>query len=290
MWELSVLGINLYHLSGWFWIYSFLGWIWETSYVSCLNKKFVNRGFVNGPVLTIYGTGAIILYVLLYKFFDQPVLLFFFGIIVSTLLEYVTGVLMEKIFHTSWWDYTDKKFNFQGKICLECSIAWGFFTLLLIYVLHPFVSFIFELIPLTVGELIISVVTVIYAIDFGITLSAALKLRDRLKSFDDIREELVAYIKNSKIAEAVEDLKKLFDGIKSENKAYKLKEHFEKTKQKLSNRISDTKSRSDILSSFDRFSNKYIKNKITLDKITKRYLKAYPKLKIKKKKNKDDAQ
>ena len=284
MWELSFLGIDLYHIAGWFWIYSFLGWIWETSYVSFLDKKFVNRGFVSGPVLTIYGLGAVILYVFLHKLSQKPVILYFSGVIIATLLEYITAVLMEKIFNASWWDYTDKKFNFRGKICLQSSIAWGFFTLLLIYVLHPFVSFIFDALPKTAGELIISLITIIYAVDFGISVIAALNLKDKLKSLDDMREEFAAFLKKLKLTEIVEEFKKPLDSIKRESRVNKIKERFEKTKENLSKRVNKHNSKSEILSRFDLLTKKYIKSRNKLDRTTKRYLKAYPKLKIKRKK------
>lgn len=281
MWELSFLGVSLYHIIGWFWLYSFLGWIWETAYVSILDKKFVNRGFVSGPVLTIYGTGAVVLYVFLHKFSENPILLYFLGVIIATLLEYITAVLMEKIFKASWWDYSDHKFNFQGKICLTSSIGWGFFTLLLMYVLHPAVSSVFDLIPKTAGELLISVITVIYAVDFGISVISALNLKDKLKSFEDIREEFTAYLKNSKLAESIEDFKNSLENINQENKLSKLKERFESTRQRLSKRINEQNTKSEIMSRFDQFAKKYIKNRSELDRTTRRYLKAYPKLKRK---------
>ena len=128
MWETKILGVDLYHVLAWFWLYSFCGWIWESSYVSIRQKKLVNRGFVNGPLLTLYGTGAVMVYLILRPFEANVWALYFGGVIVATVLEYVTGVLMETIFHAHWWDYSNQKFNFQGKICLSSSIAWGFFT------------------------------------------------------------------------------------------------------------------------------------------------------------------
>lgn len=93
--------------------------------------------FVNGPLLTLYGTGAVMVYLILRPFEANVWALYFGGVIVATVLEYVTGVLMETIFHAHWWDYSNQKFNFQGKICLSSSIAWGFFTLGLFYILQP---------------------------------------------------------------------------------------------------------------------------------------------------------
>ncbi len=132
MWELTINGVDLYHILNWFFIYSFFGWVWETFYVSIKHGEFINRGFVSGPLCTIYGFGAISVYLILKPAEGNLLFLFLGGIVVATLLEYITAVLMESIFHTSWWDYSDNKFNFQGRICLGASLGWG--------VLRTFVS------------------------------------------------------------------------------------------------------------------------------------------------------
>ncbi len=114
MWDLAINGVDFYHIANWFYIYSFLGWLWETCYVSVRKGKLINRGFINGPLCTIYGCGALAVYLILLPISDNLLLLFVGGVVVATVLEYVTAVLMENIFHTSWWDYSDNKFNFQG--------------------------------------------------------------------------------------------------------------------------------------------------------------------------------
>ena len=123
MWNLTIAGVDLYHIVSWFIIYSFFGWVWETSYVSLKEGEYINRGFINGPFCTIYGAGAISVYLILKPVEQNLLLLFLGGIIVATVLEYFTAVLMESIFHTSWWNYSDKKFNFQGRICLGASLG-----------------------------------------------------------------------------------------------------------------------------------------------------------------------
>ena len=110
MWELSINGVDFYHIANWFYIYSFLGWLWETCYVSVRKGKLINRGFINGPLCTIYGCGALAVYLILLPVSGDLLLLFVGGVVVATALEYVTAALMENIFHTSWWDYSDKKF------------------------------------------------------------------------------------------------------------------------------------------------------------------------------------
>ena len=112
MWDLAINGVDFYHIANWFYIYSFLGWLWETCYVSVRKGKLINRGFINGPLCTIYGCGALAVYLILLPISDNLLLLFVGGVVVATALEYVTAVLMENIFHTSWWDYSDNKFNY----------------------------------------------------------------------------------------------------------------------------------------------------------------------------------
>ncbi len=163
----EILGVDLYHILSWFIVYSFMGWIWESCYVSAKSKKWVNRGFVSGPFVTIYGVGAVTVYVILRPVAGNILELYFAGVAVATILEYVTGVLMEAIFHTNWWDYSDKKFNFQGKICLGSSVAWGFFTLILFYIFQPFVGNLVEMVPRKTGIVLVYVWLAGYTVDFA---------------------------------------------------------------------------------------------------------------------------
>ena len=132
------------HLLLYFFFYSFVGWIWESSYVSILTKRLTNRGFLTGPMLPIYGSGAVVMLCATYPVQSSDVGIFLLGLIAATMLEYVTGVVMETLFQVRYWDYSDKKFNIQGHICLSSSLAWGVFTLLLIRVVHPRISALVE--------------------------------------------------------------------------------------------------------------------------------------------------
>lgn len=189
MWNLSILGIDFYHLINWFILYSFFGWAWETCYVSVKNGKYVNRGFINGPLCTIYGCGAVSVYVILKPVSGNLLWLFLGGIVVATVLEYITAVLMETIFHTSWWDYSDNKFNFQGRICLGASLGWGFFTVLLFKVLHPIVEYIVALYPVFVGEIGVCVIGIVYVVDFGFSAAAAFHIHEKLPIIEAAMEQ-----------------------------------------------------------------------------------------------------
>lgn len=109
--------IKLYILI--FFIYAIAGWIMETTTISIRNKKFVNRGFLVGPICPIYGYGVVLVSVLLKKYQEDMVATFCMSIIICGLLEYFTSFFMEKIFKARWWDYSQKKFNINGRICLE---------------------------------------------------------------------------------------------------------------------------------------------------------------------------
>lgn len=126
-----------------FYIYCFCGWLFESAVVSVQQRHLVNRGFLKGPLLPIYGFGATIMLHVSLPLMGHPAAIYVAGLITATAFEYVVGVLMEALFKVRYWDYSDHKFQFQGRICLDSSIAWGFLSLLLAYVLHqPIARFI----------------------------------------------------------------------------------------------------------------------------------------------------
>lgn len=117
-------------------IYCFVGWIIESVYVSFEYGRWVNRGFLNGPFLPIYGFGAIIILISTLFVRENVFFVFLFGMTGTTLLEYITGYLLEKIFHAKYWDYTYDFFNINGYVCLFCSLCWGLLSIFLVNVLH----------------------------------------------------------------------------------------------------------------------------------------------------------
>ena len=125
-----------YQWLAFFYIYCFFGWIFESAYVSFLKKRFVNRGFLHLPLLPLYGTGAVMMLWVSLPVKDNLFLVYAAGVIAATILEYVTGWGMEKLFKVKYWDYSDQRFQLNGYICLSSSIAWGFLTILLTEVIH----------------------------------------------------------------------------------------------------------------------------------------------------------
>lgn len=184
-----------------FYIYCFLGWVWETIYVSSKSGKFENRGFMNGPFLPIYGSGAIVILFATLPVRENPVLVFLFGMISATVLELFTGIAMEKLFHVKYWDYSYRKIQYKGHICLVSSIAWGVFSCIMIYGFHkPIESFVLS-IHGTIGQTIATVLTVINTADFATSFKTALELKNMLISAEDIKKEIEKLERRAEIVE-----------------------------------------------------------------------------------------
>lgn len=173
-----------------FYIYCFLGWCFESAYVSICQRRLVNRGFMRGPFLPIYGSGAIMMLAASMPFRGQLVLTYLSGMLGATALEYVTGVLMEALFKVRYWDYSRKKFNYKGHICLSSSIAWGFLTILMTEVIHTPIANAVLAMPESLLLLLTFVLTVVIAVDFTLSFKAAMELRAELISMEKMKEEL----------------------------------------------------------------------------------------------------
>ena len=165
-WNKIIFGWSAYHVVLWFLAYSILGWIVESIYMSICNRKLTNRGFARGPVCPIYGVGALTVFFILRPYSGNPIQLFFMGMFLATFLEYVTALVMQKMFGMIWWDYTEKPFNYRGILCLESSVAWGFYTLALFFFLHGFVVRLVDAIPVLAGKIGGTIVLALYVVDF----------------------------------------------------------------------------------------------------------------------------
>lgn len=188
-----------------FYIYCFIGWCFESTYVSICQKHFVNRGFMRGPFLPIYGSGAIMMLVASMPFRDNIVLVYISGLLGATLLEYVTGVVMEALFKVRYWDYSNKKFNFQGHICLGSSIAWGFLTIIMTEIVHKPIAEAVLALPEPVFLLITFMLTVLIAADFSLSFKAAMELRAELINMEKLKEDLRLLQKRLDVLIAVVD-------------------------------------------------------------------------------------
>ena len=195
----------VYTLGQWllfFFLYCFLGWVWESCYVSARQRRWVNRGFLHGPLLPIYGFGAVIILWATLPVRQSLPLIFLLGMLAATALEYVTGAAMEALFKVRYWDYSGKPFNLNGHICLSSSIAWGFFSILLVRCLHPPVGRLLGDIPSWCVDPLALVLTVAFTVDVVRSVQAALDLREMLTKLTEENEDLRRLAKRAEVAAA----------------------------------------------------------------------------------------
>ena len=223
------MGIDLYHIFSWFFIFSFFGWVWETTLVSVRSHKYVNRGFITGPLCTIYGTGAVSVYLLLVPFSSSYVAIFFVGMLVATALEYVTSAVMERLFHAKWWDYSSHRFQVKGRICLGVSIGWGFMSLALYLFFMPLADWIMSLYPRLAGEIGICVGAILYGIDFAFACAAACNLESKIRNLRESLEEAREKLKDSRaygiLENALDDITEQREELGHLKILQKLEEH-----------------------------------------------------------------
>lgn len=177
-------------------IYSFLGWCMEMVVCFFATKKWVNRGFLLGPICPIYGCGCLIIVMLLKKYLEDPLVLFVMAVVLCSLLEYFTSYLMEKLFKARWWDYSDKKYHINGRICLENSIAFGILGLLLSYVINPFVVKMLVFVPTTVFNIVGIILCLIFVVDYSVSfkvISGFTKVANTIKK--DSTEEITKRVR-----------------------------------------------------------------------------------------------
>ena len=174
-----------------FYFYSVIGWIWETCYVSARKRKWVNRGFLKGPWLPIYGFGALLILLCTAPVKDSLILIFLAGMISASALEYCTGSLMEKLFHVRWWDYSNQPCNLNGHICLNVSLAWGAASVFLVKGVHPQTVILLEK-WMHYLPTIAAVLTILFFGDVVISVQEALHLKHLLARLSEKRNILHA--------------------------------------------------------------------------------------------------
>ena len=199
-----------HHLTQWvlfFFIYSFIGWVWECCFVSVRKRRWVNRGFMYGPMLPIYGFGALAVLISTIRVRDSIPLIFLFGMVGATLLEYVTGAVMERLFNVKYWDYSNQKFNLNGYICLTSSLGWGLFSVLLVKFVHVPIEGAVLKIPTIIAEGIAFVLTVAAAVDVTQSFNDAMDLKRILAQLEESKKQIRKIQEKLKVAseEFVED-------------------------------------------------------------------------------------
>lgn len=166
---------TLYRVLFWFFLYSILGWLVESLYMSFCNKKLTNRGFIHGPICPIYGLGGVSVHIILEDFAGNYILLYIVGALLATTLEFMTAKLMIKIFGCVWWDYSNKPYNYKGILCLESTIAWGFYAILDSMIIYNLIFKIINIVPENIGKIVVVAITIYFLIDLSYSLLHAKK-------------------------------------------------------------------------------------------------------------------
>lgn len=177
-------------------IYSFLGWCMEMVVCYFATRKWVNRGFLIGPICPIYGWGCLLIILLLKRYLDDPLVLFVMSMVLCSLLEYYTSYLMEKLFKARWWDYSHKKYNINGRICLDNILAFGILGLLMMYFINPFVVKMLGFVSTKVLNIVAIVIFVIFLVDNIVSLKVISGFKKVAKSIHkDSTEEITKKVR-----------------------------------------------------------------------------------------------
>lgn len=204
---MTILGLTIYQIAEFFLIYSFLGWCLEVIYAAIKTGTVINRGFLNGPVCPIYGFGVVAIFGLIGAIgssvettvrsadmqFDimGTIGLFIGGVILSTLIELLGGWALDKLFHTRWWDYSQRRFNFHGYICLRFSILWGIGIVLVVRVIHPIIADASaHAVPQDVGWILMAILYAVYVVDVTVSAMIMAGLNREIAELDRMREDM----------------------------------------------------------------------------------------------------
>lgn len=221
---------NFYELVWIFIIYAFIGWCTEVSYAALDRGIFVNRGFLNGPYCPIYGCGVVIVVAALTPLKDNLLILFAGSFLLTSILEYITGFILEKVFHNKWWDYSNKPFNLHGYVCLKFSIYWGLACTFIMDVIHPIIYKGITMIPHILGVVLLCIIMSAFAVDCGVTVTTILKFNKRLKVMDEMAAKI------HKLSDEIGE--NIYENVTT---AVEKSEEFQETHEKLLTKISDTK-------------------------------------------------
>lgn len=181
-----------------------------------------------GPYIPIYGCGALVVYLTLYPLKEQLWLVYIGGVVFPTILEFLTSWVMEKLFAATWWDYSNEKYNIQGRICLKVSLFWGFFSLIMVEILHPIVLSLIEKLPRTAGQVIGGIFIVVFSADVVNTIMATLDVKKTLAKMQNVREDISQFLE-------VHNLSSEYRELAPSYMVSRLKEQWEERKEYLEN-------------------------------------------------------
>ena len=177
----------------WVWvflIYAFAGWCCEVMFVAVNEGHFVNRGFLAGPVCPIYGCGVSLIVLCLSPVQGNLLLLFVGSVLLTSLIEFVTGFVLEKIFHQKWWDYSDLPFQLGGYVCLRFSLLWGVACVAALRLVHPLVMKLIRWVHPLAGHILLAVALVVLVVGMGVTVAALLKIKKQFRLLDEMEARI----------------------------------------------------------------------------------------------------
>lgn len=217
--------INFGNLLACFILYSFCGWLLESVYKTVLQKKLVNSGFLNGPFCPIYGIGALIMILVLGEFKNNIILLFFMSFIILSIWEYIVGFLLEKIFKTKYWDYSNVKFNIHGRVCLKNSIYWAILGVLFIDIINPLINKELNLIDEKIIIYSSLVISILIVIDCIISVISIIQIDNALKYIEELNEQIKDKLEEVKIITKTIDKSKgsiqsIIDGLNKKREKF----------------------------------------------------------------------
>jgi len=182
--------MGIYEILAYFFVYGVLGWCVEVAFAAVKEGRFVNRGFLNGPICPIYGVGVVSVIFSLQGFSESLLILYLASAVLVTFIEWLTGYVMDRIFHQKWWDYSGQPLNIGGYVCLPFSLIWGVFCVFIVKCFQPLVAHLIGYIPHIAGIVILVILSIAMLADLYVTASAILKLNKRLEAMEKIAAEL----------------------------------------------------------------------------------------------------
>lgn len=281
MWSFEIGKFDLYFLFYNFILYSFFGWIYESTFVSIKNKALINRGFLNGPIIPIYGAGATIVYMFLEPVQNRASYVFVGGMLIATTLEYITSYIMEKLFHAKWWDYSNAKYNIKGRICPLASLFWGFLSILMTDIFQPFINQFIDKVPRESGEKAGIAIGLLVLSDFVVTVVYTVQWDKKISDLARIRHELMEYIEGTKLYETKEEIKNRLENFSLPAFTEWVKEFLdEKTEKYNLVKTESLDTREEMESRIQTLIKKYQNRAELRTFVENRFLKAFPSLKF----------
>ena len=266
--------MQFYFFALYFFVYGFAGWCTEVGYEAAQQGKFVNRGFLNGPICPIYGIGVGMVVQFLTPVEENLILLYFASTLLVTLIEGFTGYLLDKIFHHKWWDYSNLPLNIGGYVCLRFSLIWGVACVAIVKVIHPLIHKALSFLPVTLGVILIVLLGIVLFADLYVTASGILKMNRRLETMEKIAAELREL--SDKVGENIYE--NVMDTMEfHEEKKEQLDQATEELRDDMKKRVEEQKARMDEMKArMDELKARYEEMAENRTKVGERLVKAFP--------------